>query len=268
MKNMEKHSTMERCHTVAIKKAELQTSGGKLQYHISGSGELPIVLINGGSGPIEGWMNILPAITQSAPVFAYNRLGVAGSGKPKEPQDGRTIVETLREALQVAGFKPPYLLVGHSLGGLYANLFARMYPREAAGVVFLEASHPKDLILNEYQGKGVKTLNKLLAMFDFLSPHKKFDEVHFVQRTAEQIGAIDRFPDIPVYVVTGGKENRMTPEPVRRMRLEHQMELLALSNISKHMMALQSGHFPQFTEPQLVIDAIKQCAGQARQTKV
>ncbi|YCI78841.1 hypothetical protein M1D47_09810 [Bacillus sp. R1-10] len=53
--------------------------------------------------------------------FSYNRFGVAGSDKPKVSQDGLNIVNPLGEALTRVGFEPPFLLVGHSLGGLYAN---------------------------------------------------------------------------------------------------------------------------------------------------
>ncbi|AJY73665.1 alpha/beta fold hydrolase [Paenibacillus beijingensis] len=251
---------------MAIEISKLNTSKGKLQYNISGNGKPNIIFINGGSGPIEGWMNILPEISESSSVFSYNRFGVSGSDKPQEPKDGLTIVETLREALKIVGFEPPFLLVGHSLGGLYANLYARRYPNEVAGIVFLESSHPKDIRLDQYQGKVVKTINKLFSIFDFLSPHKKFNEVHFVEKTVEQIHAIDRFPDIPIYVITGGKKNRMMPEEVRKKRLEHQLELLSLSRQSKHIPAEKSGHFPQFSEPRVVIDAIKDCVEQIKQT--
>lgn len=104
----------------------METTKGTLQYNISANGKPNIVLINGGSGPIEGWMRILPAISESSSVFSYNRFGVAGSDKPMVSQDGLNIVNTLREALTSEGFDPPFLLVGHSLGGLYANLYARV----------------------------------------------------------------------------------------------------------------------------------------------
>lgn len=252
------------CGTVPIEKLKMETSKGKLQYSVSGHGKPSIVLINGGSGPIEGWMRILPAISKSSSVFSYNRFGVAGSDKPKEPQDGLTIVETLREALTLAGFEPPFLLVGHSLGGLYANLYARLYPHEVAGVVFLESSHPKDIHLNEYQGKVVKAINKLFSLFDALSPHKPYNEVHFVKNTSARIQELDWFPQIPVYVITGGKENRMMPEEARKKRMENQLELLSLSNRSRHIIAEKSGHFPQFSEPQVVIDAINDCLEQLK----
>ncbi|MBP1995341.1 alpha/beta fold hydrolase [Paenibacillus eucommiae] len=249
-----------------IEKLKMETSKGKLQYNISGSGKPNIVLMNGGSGPIEGWMKILPEISELASVFSYNRFGVTSSDMPKEPQDGLAIVETLREALTIVGFDPPFLLVGHSLGGLYANLYARLYPKEIAGIVFLESSHPKDIQLDKYQGRVVKAINKMLAMFDSLSSHKQFNEVNFVKRTVDHIHKIDHFPEIPVHVVTGGKENRMMPEEARKKRLENQLDLLSLSKRSKHIIAKKSGHFPQLSEPRVVIDTIKECVEQIKQT--
>jgi pimeloyl-ACP methyl ester carboxylesterase len=245
-----------------INKYKTETSKGKLQYNISGNGKPNIVLINGGSGPIEGWMKIIPKISESSSVFSYNRFGVAGSDKPKESQDGLTIVRALREALTIVGFEPPFLLVGHSLGGLYANLYARLYPNEVVGIVFLESSHPKDLSLNEYQGRTVKVINKVFTMFDSLSSHKQFNEVNFVKETVNQIHQLDAFPEIPVYVITGGQENRMMPEEVRKKRLENQLELLLLSRNSKHIVAEKSGHFPQLSEPTVVIDTIRDCVKQ------
>jgi pimeloyl-ACP methyl ester carboxylesterase len=249
-----------------IDKYRMATTKGKLQYNISGNGKPNIVLINGGSGPIEGWMKIITEISKSSSVFSYNRFGVTGSDKPKEPQDGMTIVRTLREALTLIGFEPPFLLVGHSLGGLYTNLYARLYPNEVARVVFLESSHPKDLSLNEYQGKTVKAINKMFTMFDSLSSHKQFNEVNFVKETVNQIHQIDSFPEIPVYVITGGQENRMMPEEVRKKRLDNQLELLSLSRNSKHIIAEKSGHFPQLSEPTVVIDSIKDCIKQINNT--
>jgi pimeloyl-ACP methyl ester carboxylesterase len=249
-----------------IEKYNMETSKGNLQYNISGNGKPNIVLINGGSGPIEGWMKILPEISVSSSVFSYNRFGVTGSDKPKESQDGLTIVKTLREALTIVGFEPPFLLVGHSLGGLYTNLYTRLYPNEVAGIVFLESSHPKDISLNDYQGKAVKVINQMFTMFDSLSSHKQYSEVNFVKETVNQIHQLDTFPEIPVFVITGGKENRMMPEEVRKKRLENQLELLSLSKNSKHIVAEKSGHFPQLSEPRVVIDAIKDCVNKLDKT--
>jgi pimeloyl-ACP methyl ester carboxylesterase len=83
-----------------------------------------------------------------------------------------------------------------------------------------------------------------------------------VKETVNQIHQIDSFPEIPVYVITGGKENRMIPEEVRKKRLDNQVELLSLSRNNKHIIAQKSGHFPQLSEPTVVIDSIKDCIKQ------
>ncbi|MFC4778727.1 alpha/beta fold hydrolase [Paenibacillus sp. GCM10023252] len=252
-----------------IEKAKVKTSKGTLEYSNAGTGRPTIVLINGGSGPIEGWMKIWQEISQLSSVYAYNRLGVGASDKPRENQDGITIVETLREALTLSGMTPPYLLVGHSLGGLYANLYARLYPDEVAGLVLLEASHPNDLQLNSYQGKVVRGMNRLLSLFDSLSSHKKYNEVQFVQQTAEQIDrAAWKLAEVPLYVITGGKEIRMMPDEARRKRRENQLELAALSGKRTHIIAEKSGHFPQLSEPKVVIDAIKRCLEDVQDTSL
>lgn len=255
-----KVNTQSEVLSLKIVKSKMETSNGQLQYHVSGNGKPNIVLINGGSGPIEGWMRILPEISESATVFSYNRFGVDDSDKPKQPQDGVTVVNTLREALSIVGFDPPFLLVGHSLGGLYANLYARLYPNEVAGIVFVESSHPKDLTLEHFQGKAIRVLNNVLKKFDSISLYKKFNEVNFVEETVNQINQHRTFPEIPVYVIFGGKKNQMMPEKVRNKRHENQMELLTLSTNSKQVVAEKSGHFPQISEPRVVINTIKDCA--------
>ncbi len=239
-------------------KEKVTTSKGIIEYTIRGEGEPNIILINGGSGPIEGWMKIIEKISKFSSVFAYNRLGIGGSEKPKEEQDGITIIETLREALACLGIHPPFLLVGHSLGGLYANLFARLYPDEVVSVVFLEASHPNDVLLDEHYGKIVKSINKMFTKFDSLSTHKKFDEVHFVKATIEQINKHKSFPEIPLFVITGVKANRLIPKEALKRRQENQLELLLLAKHSKQIYAQKSGHFPQLTEPKIVIDTIQE----------
>ncbi|TRZ39975.1 alpha/beta hydrolase [Niallia circulans] len=247
-----------------INKEKVTTSKGVVEYSVCGSGEPNIILINGGSGPIEGWMKVLEDVSKMSSVFCYNRLGVGGSDKPQENQDGIAIIETLRETLSLIGIKPPYVIVGHSLGGLYANLFARLYPDEVAALVFLEASHPEDMKLDEYQGKIIKTINKLLSIFDSLSKHKKLGEVHFVKETISQLNLRETFPDIPLYVVTGTKENRLMPKEALTIRRKNQLDLLSLSKDSKQMLANNSGHFPQLTEPNLVIGIINEAVQKSR----
>lgn len=86
---------------------------------------LTLVFEGGSRGTIDKWGRVLEGASRDATVFAYNRPGYGNSDVPMTPRDGRTVVEELRRVLRHKGLNPPYVLVGHSLGGLYMQLFAR-----------------------------------------------------------------------------------------------------------------------------------------------
>ncbi|RUT31735.1 alpha/beta hydrolase [Paenibacillus zeisoli] len=248
----------------SISKNKIHTPHGTMEYALSGEGAPAVILINGGSGPIEGWMKVFHDLADQTRVVAYNRLGVGGSDKPSSPQDGQTIVTSLRQLLQEIGVRPPYILVGHSLGGLYANLFARQHPEDIAGVVLLDSSHELDLAINQTQSPFIKGLNKLLGIFDSLSAHRMWNEVNYVEETARQIAKAGPFPEVPLFVVSGGKKPPMMPESAFAIRRKNQLDLVSLSRQGKHIIAANSGHFPQFSEPELVKQAISECIHAAR----
>lgn len=236
-----------------------RTASGTMEFAQLGNGGPTVLLINGGSGPIDGWYKVIHEIAKKTTVVAYNRFGVGNSDKPSTPQHGDAIVTALRQLLQEEKIQPPFLLVGHSLGGFYANLFARQFPNEVAGVVLLESSHPLDIKLNENQNAIIRNVNRLLAMFDSFFPHRKWSEVNYVEETIKQIEQAGTFPDVPLFVVSGGKKPPMMPDHVFDMRRNNQLEFLQLSKQGKHILAAKSGHFPQLSEPEVVIQAIHEC---------
>ena len=107
----------------------------------------PYVLVfEGGSrGTIDKWGQVLEGASRDATVFAYNRPGYGNSDAVATPRDGRTVIEELRQVLRQKGLNPPYVLVGHSLGGLYMQWFARAYPDEVKGLVLVDAMYPRQI---------------------------------------------------------------------------------------------------------------------------
>ena len=147
-------------------KQKAQIQGSALEYVMSGSGAPPIILVNGSSGPVEGWYRVYAELETFSTVFAYNRPSIGGSDRPNHPQRGDVIVTTLRELFAAVGLNLPYLLVGHSLGGLYVNLYARRFPHKVAGVIFLDAAAPGDEVLQDnYQTPLQYILNKISGLF-------------------------------------------------------------------------------------------------------
>ncbi len=104
-----------------------------------------VVFENGLGGTIEWWAKVFPEISKDTTAFVYNRPGYGKSDLVSTPRDGTHIVDELRSLLQSKGLNPPYVLVGHSLGGLYMQLFARRYPDEVNALILVDSTHPAQL---------------------------------------------------------------------------------------------------------------------------
>jgi pimeloyl-ACP methyl ester carboxylesterase len=233
-----------------------------VEYSLKGEGNRSIVLINGFRMPLDSWNMLYPSIEKLGKVFAYNRFGIGNSSKAMSDQTGTTVVETLRHLLKVVDLSPPYVLVGHSLGGLFINLYARMYPEEVSGIVFVDATHPDEPKgQNELQEHNfvnfVLAINNWLKSIERIFDKYKYSEDEKIDETINQVNNAGSFPQIPLAVVSGTKKMPFVPERNFEIHLQFQKELVTLSPNSKHYTAEGSGHFPQITEPEIVLAAIK-----------
>jgi pimeloyl-ACP methyl ester carboxylesterase len=244
----------------------LQTRSGRLTYMLSGSGPAHILLFSGAGMSLQGWEPLYPRIEALGRVFGWNRFGLQGSDPPRERQTGTVVLGSLRELLGYAGLDPPYVLVAHSLGGLFANLFARLYPSEVAGVLFLEAAHPHDhVMLRKNESQLVRSLAKVLTLPDLFFRPNVHKELACVEDTVVEIAAAGEFPPVPLRVVTGGltpKSFLASPGAVGAKRA-NQQALARLSPLGTQVIAQQSGHFPQVSEPQLVLRVLQELVAAA-----
>jgi pimeloyl-ACP methyl ester carboxylesterase len=241
----------------------MDVDGQKLAYTFTGSGRPTIVLINGLGVPLSAWNSLYPGLEKLGTVVAYDRSGVGGSSPPLVPQTGDVVVRMLRRLLVEAGAEGPYVLVGHSFGGLYANLFARQHPNDVAGVMFLEATAPEDVaMMKRHQGKVSRALNAMFSVFSRPGPNS---ELSNEAETVAQLIAAPAFPNVPLCVVSGGKAfpSWLVAPEAARLRAENQASLALLSPQGRHVIALQSRHFPQITEPALVVSSIEQVVSAA-----
>jgi pimeloyl-ACP methyl ester carboxylesterase len=227
-----------------------------LAYSVVGSGSPAIVLINGAGVGMLAWRRLYPAVAELGTVIAYDRPGVGGSSRSHEPQTGEAVVTSLHALLAETGVRPPYVLVGHSFGGLYANLFARLHPQDVGSVLFLEATAPEDIgAIQRHQGAAAKALGAIMSSLVRRDPN---EEVQHENLTVAQIAAAPPFPALPVRVISGGKQppSWLFSPAARKLRDEHQMRLAQLSPLGKRTIAARSGHFPQMSEPELVLRAL------------
>ena len=239
---------------------------GTLEYVLSGRGRATLVLFNGSGVTLEGWTRLYPHIERFGRVLAFNRFGVGASSAPSRPQTGTTVLQTARELLHAFALPPPYVLVGHSLGGLYANLFARRHSQDVAGVVLVEATHPQDRgLLQGHENHLAKVLGKLLSAPPSVFRANLHAELDWLDAAAQEVEDAGPFPSVPLAVVSAGNEppRWLVPPHALRMRRQHQKDLVRLSPLGTHIVARRSGHFPQLTQPRLVLDAIRAVVRQA-----
>lgn len=94
----------------------------------------------GGVSPYWGWVQ--PAAAKDTEVCSYDRAGRAWSDRSPNRPDGKQIVEDLHDLLVKAGVAGPFVLVGHSIGGLYVRMYAAKFPEKVVGMVLVDAAHP------------------------------------------------------------------------------------------------------------------------------
>ncbi len=116
----------------------------RLHYRCDGSGTPAVILEAGIAASSLTWSRVQPALARSTRVFSYDRAGLSWSEPASTPRSMPTLVSELRRLLARAGIPPPYMLVGHSFGGLVIRAFARAHPADVAGLVFVDPLHPEE----------------------------------------------------------------------------------------------------------------------------
>ena len=114
-----------------------------IAYTLTGLGTLPVVFQSGLGDGKDVWDGVVPEVARNHRVLVYDRPGYGASQKTTTPRDPCTIAAQQRALLGQAGLKPPYILVGQGLGGLYQYVYARLYPQDVAGLILLDPTHPQ-----------------------------------------------------------------------------------------------------------------------------
>lgn len=165
----------------------VDVGGHQLHLYCLGEGQ-PTVVLEAGQGDFSTvWALVQNEVAQEVRVCSYDRAGMGWSGRSAGDQTAADIAGDLHTLLANAGIKPPYILAGHSIGGLYVRQFASLYPEEVVGMVLVDSVHEEqiDRMPAAYRDadariasqtiqtlKALGTLNKLgiLALFRSLLP--------------------------------------------------------------------------------------------------
>jgi pimeloyl-ACP methyl ester carboxylesterase len=142
------------------------------QMHIYCSGAesaLPTIVLEGANmGLSPFYRNLQESVARQVRVCSYDRAGIAWSEPGAGPRDAKTIASELHVLLQEADVRPPFLLAGHSLGGLFALRYAHDYPDEVAALALLDSSHPDQNRLLPDATDDIANEMKILARLRWL----------------------------------------------------------------------------------------------------
>lgn len=263
----------------------VDVNGCRLHLQSAGSGPPTVVLEAGLGGMSAAWGWIQPETAKFSHVVSYDRAGLGWSKADSTPKTALQVALRLRTLLQCANTTPPYVLVGHSMGGLFIRVFAELFPKDVAGLVFVDASHPDQQLrssaIETHMRSGFRMLKgvpmlagigyiRLSEFFDswseglpekqaaeansFLSSYRHLrttrDESLAWDTICAEVLATRGLGGIPLAVVTAGKD-------VLPGQPELQSELAALSSTSVHMVVKGADHVTLITHRQHAISVVE-----------
>ena len=122
----------------------VSTRSGRFHVYEVGAGETPVILEAGIAATSLSWVLVQKEAGKFARVIAYDRAGLGWSDPPSTPRTPSNIARELREWLDAAEIRPPFLLVGHSFGGLVIERFAIDNPQLIYGLILVDALSPAE----------------------------------------------------------------------------------------------------------------------------
>jgi pimeloyl-ACP methyl ester carboxylesterase len=211
-----------------------------------------VILEAGHGDPSEVWSAVQKQVEQFAHVCSYDRLGLGKSDKVTVGHTADEIVDDLHHLLQAAHVPPPYVMVGHSIGGIYVRKYAAIYPTEVTGLVLVDSAHEEQFCrVSQISPEWAKRIRDRFPADEqraqgFLPPNERL-AWHF---------------NGPLIVIERGQLPASAASDPMAKQSEAVFQLLEkdLANRSKYgqlRVAEMSGHYIQRDQPALVTQAIR-----------
>jgi pimeloyl-ACP methyl ester carboxylesterase len=246
--------------------ALVDAGGYRLRIDLEGVGTPTVVMDAGLNQTMNSWGSVPSQVATFTRVVIYNRAGLEKSDMPAgpRPRTSQQIIDDLHTMLVNAGIKGPYVLVGHSFGGLNVRLFASQHPEKVAAIVLVDASH-EDQYARFAALKSPEDREKYLS-HEGGENHERVD----ILSSAAQVRAAGPLPAVPLIVLTAGPRDEPSDAVSRATaaaQTELQQNLAGLIPGGRQIVAENSGHFIQLDRPDLVVDAIRSAVEAVRRSQ-
>lgn len=215
-------------------------------------GSRRVVLLHGEGSTADTWRPVLERLDGAVGACAYDRRGSGESSPAPEPRGWFEFMDELRRIHLALGFEKDYVLAAHSLGGLYARVFAADRPTDLSGLVLVDPAH-------EDMPDRLQSWMPPSEWAEWVARRRRPNADGVTERVVAERARRSRLPDIPVTVITaairrdgGGWDARFVAEAARQL---HASILRGVAS-GRHIPAARSGHDVQLDQPALIADEI------------
>jgi pimeloyl-ACP methyl ester carboxylesterase len=258
--------------SIPIDTLQVSVDNHKLSMYVSGKGKHTVILEAGGSSNHRCWRTIDTQIAKLTRVISYDRPGYLKSEMCEKTRDAVIVAKELKQALQTAGYPPPYILVGWSMGGAFARVFCGLFPESVVGLVLVDPT-PEDVY--DRLGKEFPELmveDSMAYAKELLASKNRpgeFAENTVFDSSMNQARGSDALHSTPTNLLIAryGKapdkfENDPT-HPINRLWVE-ELEKWAAKRPNLQYKVIECGHHITKVKPEIVMKAISEMIEQIK----
>jgi pimeloyl-ACP methyl ester carboxylesterase len=229
-----------------------EVDGHRVAYRVLGAGEPAIVMIAGLGDGMATFQDVASDLATTTTVIVYDRAGYGASDRAPGARDAEAADRELSALLQLSGIDGPYVLVGHSLGGLYAEYFAARHPDQVLGVV-LEESRPADFT-RRCEAAGISSCT-LPASMAWTLPQGGGAELAALPATFAQVERVQGASGTTTLVLS--RPTPANPSAFDILWSAAQRDLTTRYPGARQLVASSSGHYIHLDRPEWLVEAVR-----------
>ena len=233
--------------------------GHRVALYVTGASGPLVVMEAGGGSWHRDWVDVVPPLAKTSRVITYDRPGYGLSEPCDSPRTAERVSRELNDALEGGGFRGPLLVVGWSLGGAFARVFAANFPGLVSGLVLVDPA-PEDFyrrIVKEYPDEWSReVMSRFPVVYGDSSRRAEQLELAAFESSMEQARTSDAAHQTPTLVLIADREEDVATDPISRLWVAELTRWAARRPNTTTRVVSRSGHHIPRQHPRAVVEAV------------